>query len=479
MVRLNEEQQERARRVARKVAGEYGLEEAARRYADRRYTGGAEGATVVHLEDVSGIPFISGVPGVEEYQHRARVRAGDGDVFAAVTPPQPGYEAYNRRVLGIGEPEYVAADPVSGPMAVAEACLHEPTLGRLKERLVERQRDTQQPVVLHPYMAIEAVWELAAGLKGEGVETRVLGPPPPVLWIANDKSRVAEVNARLGRDDLNVETHAEVTPEGMTERLLAMAARRERVALKRTRCASAMGNVVFEAEEASEQGPRALLRSVHRFLQKTEWEGDEEVLVVEWADAFTSPSTQMWLPPRVQGAPRLDGVYEQLLHGEERIFVGSRPSTLPEAIEEALVEASMLVATTFQELGYVGRCSFDFVVTGEPDGEFAIRMIECNGRWGGTSTPMHLVDRLVDGPRPDYIAKDFVHPGLVGASFTDILGAARQAVYRPEEGAGRFIFYNVGPLDEKGKFDVIALGENPEAAREAVEVELPRMLGLH
>ena len=34
-----------------------------------------EGAPQLHLEDVSAIPFVSLVDGIEEYQHRARVRA--------------------------------------------------------------------------------------------------------------------------------------------------------------------------------------------------------------------------------------------------------------------------------------------------------------------------------------------------------------------------------------------------------------------
>ena len=40
----------------------------------------------LQLDDVSGIPFLSDIAGVEEYQHRARLRARAGDLFAAVTP---------------------------------------------------------------------------------------------------------------------------------------------------------------------------------------------------------------------------------------------------------------------------------------------------------------------------------------------------------------------------------------------------------
>ena len=36
---------------------------------------------VLHLEDVSAIPFLSEIAGVEEYQHRARVRATTGHLL--------------------------------------------------------------------------------------------------------------------------------------------------------------------------------------------------------------------------------------------------------------------------------------------------------------------------------------------------------------------------------------------------------------
>ena len=52
-------------------------------FAPQRWRGRRDTPTL-HLDDVSGIPFLVGVPGVEEYQHRARLRCGDGDLFLTV-----------------------------------------------------------------------------------------------------------------------------------------------------------------------------------------------------------------------------------------------------------------------------------------------------------------------------------------------------------------------------------------------------------
>ena len=59
-----------------------------------------------------------------------------------------------------------------------------------------------------------------------------------------------------------------------------------------------------------------------------------------------------------------------------------------------MVTRSWLLAVLFQRLGYVGRCSFDLLVVGESLATARAEFLECNGRWGGTSGPMMLMNRL-------------------------------------------------------------------------------------
>ena len=166
----------------------------------------------------------------------------------------------------------------------------------------------------------------------------------------------------------------------------------------------------------------------------------------------------------------MEGIYEQILEGPEKIFVGSRPLTHPIAAE--LKRASKRVAASLQKLGYVGRCSFDFIVPGDGRARFT----ECNGRWGGTSIPMSLVDRLVPGPRPPYRAQDYVSKRLVGVSFEEVLRRLTGELYHPARGEGRFVLYNVGPLHDSGKLDVIALAESQPEAEAALESQWPGLL---
>jgi hypothetical protein len=326
-------------------------------------------------------------------------------------------------------------------------------------------------------MGIEDVWELAAMLSVDSrTPVRVISPPPPVTWIANDKALFDELVARvLGREAL-VDTRISRDAAGIETDLRMLAQRHDRVGLKRTRCASAMGNAVFASRDV--HSDRDAAHMVQEFLRRTEWPDGEEVLAVAWLDTDLSPSTQLWIPPLGLGEPHLDGIYEQILKGEEKVFVGSRPSTLPDAVNQELGAAGLMVAAAIQELGYVGRCSFDHLVSGDPNGEFQVVFTECNGRWGGTSTPMSLLDRLLQGPRPAYRAQDVVFPALIGASLPDLLELAGDLTFQTESGQGRFIFYNLGPLHDHGKFDVISIGVDQADAERGVLEILPKRLGL-
>ena len=353
------------------------------------------------------------VSGVEEYQHRARLRCDDGDVFVTVTPPARGYERYCHEQLGLGAPTHLRAAATGNPLTVAAGCRHPDILSRL----VDTARRAGG-LDIHPYMGIEDVWDLAAAIAAAADEpVSVLAPPPPVTWIANDKARFAElVELTLGPGWMPEAVICR-TPDDMERHLRTLSQRHGAVALKRTRCASAMGNKVFASPVVAAATEAALTADVVGFLRRTEWPDGEEVLVVAWEDAVCSPSTQLWIEP--DAPPRLDGIYEQVLAGSEQVFVGSRPSTLPVPVNRAVAEAAVRVATALQQLGYVGRCSFDHLVLGDLEAGFTVRFTECNGRWGGTSAPMHLVDRVVSGPRPPYRAQDIVLPRLAGVSFDE------------------------------------------------------------
>lgn len=468
---LRESDVQRARDGAHRISKRFDIEARSAPYQAQVGVQDLQGRPQLHLEDLSAIPFLDDVPGVELYQHRARARAQAGDIFAAACPEVPGYEGYCEG-LGLGKVAFVPAEPTEGPLAVAHACAHGEALQRLSA--AARAADG---LVIHPYMSNASVWALAAAIsEASGVGTRVLGPPPPVLWLANDKAAFSKLVTEAVGAEFLVRTEIATQPQALAAHLLDFARRFSKVGLKRTRCASAMGNRVFDSQDILQAGGAGTLDLVHTFLEDTQWPEDEEVLVLEWLIDADSPSTQLWIPPLGQGDPVVDGVYEQILESERGVFVGSRPLLGP-AVDPDYLRPSLLVAIALQSLGYVGRCSFDLLVN-EVDGATSIRLSECNGRWGGTSTPMQLVDRLVKGPRPHYRAQDFIHAGLEGVAFTDVLQRLGDRLFNPQTQTGAYILYNVGPMFTSGKLDVIALGETAEHADELMLETLPRALGL-
>ena len=446
------------------------LERRLRPFEPLRYRVSDAGTRAIHLDDFAAIPFLDGVSGVEHYQHRARLRARGGDFYVASTPASAGYEGYCREVLGLGAVELLAVDPAGDRLAIARACMENRAL---LDRLGALAR--RGGLVVEPFLGTEAIWDLAAAVVAEtGARVRVLAPPPPVTWIANDKANFEDlVTAVLGPGFLP-ESRRSASAEALARALLELSAAGPSVALKRLRCASAMGNEVFESAAIRRHGLPGVLDVVRGFLERTGWEGDEDVLAVCWEPATSSPSTQWWLPPSGSGEPILGGVYEQILAGEEGVFVGSRPSGLAAEVEERIVSQSGQVAAALQRLGYVGRCSFDHLVL--PDDR--VVFTECNGRWGGTSTPMNLVDRLSPAARPPYQAQAFVHPELRGTTFHQLLARFGDTVLDRGSEAGRFLLYNVGPLKQFGKFDVVALGSSRSHVDELMTVELPRLLGV-
>ncbi len=458
------------RHVAAELAERFDLRRRLAVFEPYRYEGDGGGMPALHLDDFTGIPFLDGIAGVEHYQHRARLRAAEGDLFAATTPASPGYERYFRDVLGLGAADLLEVDAGVDRFAVARACM----AGTPRSRLAAFA-SAHGGLVIEPFMGIEVIWELAAAVAADaGTRVRVLAPPPPVAWIANDKASFEDLVTAVLGPGLLPDSRRSASPEALARGLLELAEASPAVALKRLRCASAMGNEVFESSVLRRMGSAGVLDLVRGFLERTGWDGGEEVLAVTWEDSSSSPSTQWWLPPPGGGGPRLDGVYEQILAGEEGVFVGSRPSALSSEIEQAIVSQSGRVAAVLQGLGYVGRCSFDHLVL--PGGR--VVFTECNGRWGGTSTPMNLVDRLHPEGRPPYQAQGFVHRDLVGLSFRQLQARMGDSLHDRGPGAGRFLLYNVGPLQRFGKFDIVAIGSSPEHVDDLMTAELPRRLGL-
>jgi len=69
-----------------------------------------------------------------------------------------------------------------------------------------------------------------------------------------------------------------------------------------------------------------------------------------------------------------------LLESDTKVFAGSKPALLPEWLKSELIQKTALLDVFLQELGYVGRCSFDTIIHGRSLSDAKLKFVECNGR---------------------------------------------------------------------------------------------------
>ncbi|HJO04597.1 MAG TPA: hypothetical protein QGG47_11545, partial [Acidobacteriota bacterium] len=179
-----------------------------------------------------------------------------------------------------------------------------------------------------------------------------------------------------------------------------------------------------------------------------------------------SPSIQLWIPPLGDDPPLLEGIFDQRFYpGQEQVFQGSVPSQLPHTLQRRIGEAGLLLGRVFQLLHYVGRCSFDTILCGSNLSNPAIKFTECNGRWGGTSTPMSLMNRLFgDYRRQPYVASVLHDDRLTGVGMDEFVRQLPDVLFDVRTRRGWSIVLNAGCLRPVGKLDVITLGETPATA---------------
>jgi hypothetical protein len=434
-----------------------------------------EEAPCLHLDDLGDIPLLSRFYDCAFLQDRARLRAGTGDWVASCATPIPAFEDYCSRYLGLGSPEWL--HPRSGPsrLRVALACWKD---RQVRRTLIHALRD-RGSLTLHPHIGTLPVWELAALLHHTGrCPVHVIAPPPGVTRWVNDKLHFADTVRRLFGERSIPTTRRAANLATLAREVQELAGTSRWVVIKLPDSAGGGGNVRVESARFRGRTLAAIRTDLKRLLAPLRWKGASHLLVGSWEqDVLCAPSAQLWIPPRGDGKPVIEGVYEQMIEGPEGMFVGSRPARFPEALRTEIAGQCGLLALLYQRLGYVGRCSFDLLLVGEDFADCRPEWIECNGRWGGTSLPMTLMNRLFgDWSRLPYVSGECLAEGLAGLRFEDVLGHFESDLFSLPTGEGRIIFYNPGMMQAHHGIEVLALGETWEEAQQLLNVEVPERL---
>lgn len=430
---------------------------------------------VLHIDDLSEIRRSDSGGTTGFYQDRARLRAGDGDFVVSCEEMTLGYEDYCRDVLDLGAPRWIRPAKPHVPLHIAEACWEDETTRRFLLGEVRQGRLK----ALHPHMGTLPVWELAHLLSLEtGCPLSVIAPPPAVARWANDKIAFAFAVSRLFGEQAVPRTKSAWNLAMVSKRVQEMAGDTKRIGLKLPNSVGGAGNLIIDSDSYRGRSLHAIHDMLAEQFAANNWDDSSEILIDCWeTDVLSSPSCQMWIPPEEQGEPIVEGVFVQDVTDDRGTFVGNMMAQLPSDVTQEIVDRSFILARLFQRLGYVGRCSFDLILAGESPERGRLEFIECNGRWGGASLPMTLMNRLFgDWMRQPYATHDCLHEGLNRFSFQDLVTGWSDDLFDRRTGRGRLILMTPGKIRHRSGVSVIALADDwNEAARIASE-EVPEKL---
>ncbi|UCH73366.1 MAG: hypothetical protein JSU82_13580 [Rhodospirillales bacterium] len=326
-------------------------------------------------------------------EYRSLLLAGNGDFVTIAGDRVEEFEAYCRDVLCLGQTEIIVPPPHSAMERVTAMVLRDAVA---MNRMVECARRHGGFSVI-PYIGTADVWVLAREIAARsGQPVHVAAPPPRLTQRANDKlwfaDRVAEI---LDRRALPPTWYA-YGPAPLAQEMALLARRYDRLVVKVPDSAGSQGNIVLASEDVLARSHQQLRDWLIRILGSLSWDGEFPLLVGVWdSPTVASPSVQIWIPLPEEGLPIIEGVFQQTVEGRQGMFVGAAPAELPQCWLDRLAEEGIRIALLLQAIGYYGRCSFDAVIAGTTLTTAALHWIECNGRWGGVSTPMTLANRLV------------------------------------------------------------------------------------
>jgi hypothetical protein len=365
------------------------------------------------------------------FEYRLSLLAREGDIAVFGSAIHHDFERYRSQQIGLGPivSINVRRFPRNPLLPLAARCLLD---AAAFSQIVERTKRAGGLTIV-PHIGMGSVWRLAAAVaEATGLEICVASPPPRLTRRVNDKLWFARLAAEVLGETALPPTYAAYGPAVLAHRIRSLARSAERVVVKVPDSAGAAGNVCFAAREVADASLSDIKNRMLRVLRAVGWYNTYPLLVAVWeAPVLSSPSVQLWIPAITDGPPVIEGLFEQILEGEERSFVGSVPAELQERWQFRLAEDAMRLTSALQLLGYFGRCSLDALLVGQTLDSAALHWIECNGRWGGVSIPMTIVNRLTGGgAKAKFLVVHHIEEGLPRRLFADALQALDEILFR-------------------------------------------------
>jgi hypothetical protein len=433
---------------------------------------------MVIFGDVREIPLLAN-QGAALMDYRLSSFAQSGDVVVLGTTCDPEFLSYRTRKLPFGKPDYLEALPASGETALSapKTCLGDDAT---YSRLLDRMRHNNCTTVL-AHITTGTIWSLARRLGQDlGWQMQVAGPYPTLSRHANDKLWFSKVTKDLfGPDAVPIEfpVHGAAA---LTGAVRSLSRQHNKLVIKVPDSAGSRGNFVISCAELRDLGVKAIHRRLAELLAPVNANARFPLMLQVWQNqVLLSPSIQIWIPEPEDGPPIIEGLFQQRLTGPNGKFAGAAKVELPQRLDGEMTRQGMMLATLFQELGYFGRCSCDAVIAGEDLASASLHWIECNGRWGGVSIPLTLVNTLYrDTEVPEMLI--FQAPGPADRRQGFAQGCKKlDDLLWTEERQAVVVFRTPSGFKEGENLHFVALAATMEQARHLSELTVKRLTDGH
>jgi len=403
-------------------------------------------------------------------EYRIAPLAQNHDRIVMTAEPNRDYETYLKQILDLEDLDVMQAwgEGRLLQLPTVRCCIEELAIFDSLCAFVRKCGG----VNLLPFISTGSVWRLAKRLSNTtGMPVRVVGPPPVLGNRANNKLWFADVVRRLFGDDALPPEKGAYGPAALTGHVMRFARRFEKIVVKVPDSAGSAGNFPVPSAEIRELSSRAVYDYLANLLSPVLTLQDYPLMIEVWeANVIGSPSVQFWIPDPMDGWPIIEGVFDQHVSGDEGRFIGAAMAELPAHFEEAICREGMTLALLFQQLGYFGRCSFDTIIAGADEASAKLHWIECNGRWGGVSLPMSLMNRLFPkGDAPAYVIVQRSGLDFPPLSFGAALNLLRDELFEHDGDSTGIVLTAPDGLERGTSIQFVSLDHTMEAASRRAE----------
>ena len=424
-------------------------------------------------QDISDLPTIiigdqqevglysTQLPTSLDYRMAVLARAGD---IVVVHQRNMAFENYLKNYLKLAEIQFLEADAASqiSSKPISVACRQH---GNLRSP-IESAAIKAGGMNLLAYLTTGNIWRLGSEIAAERqIPVHICGPTPRVSQRANNKIWFANlVRDLIGFDSVSP-SFAAFGPAAAAALVARLSKSSERVVVKVPDSAGSLGNFTFVANELRDIPLQSIRQRLMNLLHGIGWQDKYPLQIGVWnCHVKTSPSAQLWIPLVSDGAPVIEGIFEQVVQGEVGKFEGARPAQLSDTMRARFSREALKIATLFQQLGYVGLCSLDAIISRTTQEPELLQWIECNGRWGGVSIPLTLRNGLVDDDASGIVIVQQLDLDRLVTSTEQFLSVFEDVLFKSSEATSGVILLSPIETAKGSTINFLAIGRDQAEA---------------